>query len=298
MLEPARGLSEAALDAIARLEERVVAVDGGRLKLEWGHLRNRAGEQVEDLLWWDGDQLLGFLGIYRFASPPELAGMVAPDTRRQGIGGALLDAALELCRACGDEEILLVVPRASVGGRALALARGGTLDHSEYALVISGEPVGRAGGPDGPGGVSLRVAGEADLPVLSRLLEAGFGRPAPDLSERFASPRQATFVIDHDGAPVGTVLATQEADGEAGVYGFVIDPDRQGQGLGRDALRQLCSRLRAEGAARIRLDVAVDNDRALTLYTSLGFEPVTTEDYYAIPLTAPPDGPADGRPGP
>jgi ribosomal protein S18 acetylase RimI-like enzyme len=30
--------------------------------------------------------------------------------------------------------------------------------------------------------------------------------------------------------------------------------------------------------------VAVANDRALTLYTSVGFTPVITEDYYALRL--------------
>ena len=43
-------------------------------------------------------QLLGFLGIYTYSDPAELAGMVAPTARRRGIGSALLDAALALCR--------------------------------------------------------------------------------------------------------------------------------------------------------------------------------------------------------
>ena len=58
------GLSPAALRAIADLERRVVAADGGRLKLEWNALRHRSGRDVEDVLWWDGERLLGFLGIY------------------------------------------------------------------------------------------------------------------------------------------------------------------------------------------------------------------------------------------
>jgi len=33
----------------------------------------------------------------------------------------------------------------------------------------------------------------------------------------------------------------------------------------------------------VHLEVATDNDRALNLYTSLGFQPVITEDYYALP---------------
>jgi ribosomal protein S18 acetylase RimI-like enzyme len=45
----------------------------------------------------------------------------------------------------------------------------------------------------------------------------------------------------------------------------------------------LCRTARADGATAIDLEVATDNDRALNLYTSLGFRPVTTEDYYALP---------------
>jgi ribosomal protein S18 acetylase RimI-like enzyme len=32
-----------------------------------------------------------------------------------------------------------------------------------------------------------------------------------------------------------------------------------------------------------RVPVRLDNDRALNLYTNLGFRPVITEDYYALP---------------
>ena len=52
------GLSPATLDAIADLERCVVAADGGRLKLEWNALRCRSGQDVEDILWWDGQRLL------------------------------------------------------------------------------------------------------------------------------------------------------------------------------------------------------------------------------------------------
>ena len=53
-------------------------------------------------------------------------------------------------------------------------------------------------------------------------------------------------------------------------------------------LRRACQQLRDEGARRIGLEVAVDNERALGLYTSIGFTAVTTEDYYAIPTTRSP----------
>ena len=280
MLEFAAGLASGALQAIAELERRVIEADGGRLKLEWGRLHRRSGDRVEDLLWWEDDRLVGFLGFYGFESAPELAGMVAPDARRRGIGSALLDAALSLCRERGDPPPLLIVPRPSEAGKRLALRRGGAIDHSEHALVLSGKPT--SGPHEQP--VSLRPATPADLPLITRLLEVGFGRRAPrDLADRLNSPRERTAMVELDGLAVGTLRLRRDVTGAA-IHGFVIDAPLRGRGIGRAALRHACERLRAEGAPRIGLEVDIGNDRALGLYTSVGFTPIITEDYYALPV--------------
>lgn len=281
VLERAAGLSSRALLAIAELERRVIEADGGRLKLEWGALRRRSGDAVEDLLWWEGDRLAGFLGFYAYGSLLELAGMVAPEARLCGIATALLDAAVPLYRERACRQVLLIVPRASVGGQRLAVRRGGVLDHSEHALTLSGAPTE---GPRDPA-LNLRTASSADVPLVSRLLEAGFGSPTPDdLVGRLDSPHRRTLVIELQGSAVGTVMVTRDGP-DAGIYGFVVDPRWQGRGIGRDALRRACEELRRDGARRIRLEVAVENDRALALYTGLGFEPVTTEDYFCLPTS-------------
>lgn len=278
MLTARRGLSPADLDAIADLERRVVQADGGRLKLEWGTLASRDGKQVDDLLWWDDDQLLGFVGLYSFGPSLELAGMVLPAARLRGIATALLDAALALARERGHRGALLIVPRTAQAGRALALARGGVLEHSEHALMLASEP---AGGPGDPA-LTLRPAEVSDAPHLQALLEAGFGRPAPFVAATLADGPDRTLLVEREGAPVGTVRLSRHG-AVGGVYGFVVHPDWQGRGIGRDVLRRVCRLLYDEGARRIGLEVAVDNERALGLYTSVGFTPVTTEDYYALP---------------
>lgn len=280
MLQRAAGLSSGALEAIAQLERHVVEADGGRLKLEWGRLQLRSGDRVEDLLWWEGDRLVGFLGFYGLESSPELAGMVAPDARGRGIGSALLDDALSLSRGRGDPAPLLIVPRPSEAGRRLALRRGGVLDHSEHALVLSGPPT--RGAREQP--VSLRQATPADVALIARLLELGFGRHVTaDLVDRLDSPRERTAIVELAGSAVGTLRLRRDVAGGA-IYGFVIEPSLRGRGIGRAALGQACRQLRAEGAQRIGLEVDVENDHALGLYTSVGFAPVITEDYFALPL--------------
>ncbi len=265
---------------MAALEARVLAADGGRLKLEWHVLRTRAGQYVEDLLWREDDRLLGFLGLYRFeAATVEIAGMVDPAARRRGIATELLDAALPICRDRGYRRALLVTPRGSIAGREFAQRRGAVLEHSEHALVLLQAPTE---GPTDPV-LTLRTATSADASELSRLLAAAFGEPPIDLADRLAEDSARTMVVELGSSVVGTIRVTRE-DESAGIYGFAVDPAWQGRGIGRDVLRRVCRELRDEGIRRIGLEVAVENDHALGLYTSLGFNQTTTEDYYEIPL--------------
>ncbi|MET0425841.1 MAG: GNAT family N-acetyltransferase [Actinoplanes sp.] len=274
MLELSAGLSPATLQAVADLERRVVEADGGRLKLEWNALRSRSGADIEDVLWWDGDRLTGFLGVYSHGAPNlELAGMVDPAARGRGIGAALLDAGVELSRKRPHSSILLVVPRSSAAGRALAQRRGGRLDHSEHALTLVGEPAAVPADPR----LSIRAAVESDRPAVRELMRLGFGWEPPE--DALRDPN--TLVVELAGELVGTVRLIRE-DGGAGVYGFVVHPGHQGRGIGRDVLHRLCVTARAEGATAVHLEVETENDRALNLYTGLGFQPVITEDYYDL----------------
>lgn len=280
MLELAQGLKPAQLDAIAELEKRVVRHDGGRLKLEWGALRNRSPERVTDILWWSGDRLLGFLGIYQFgSSTPELAGMVDPEARHQGIGSALLDGALPWVRERGCNRALLVVPRASPGGAELAARRGMRFDHSEHALTLMARPSTSSGRPD----IGLRQATIGDISELSRLLLDGFGAAELDTEQLLSDQRSRTLLVTLDDNVIGTIRLSQDGS-RSSLYGFAIDSSRRGEGIGAEVLCRVCQQLFDDGAMAINLEVAVENERALGLYRRLGFEPITTEDYYALAL--------------
>lgn len=286
-VEPVRGLTPADLEAIADLEARVVAHDGGRLKLEWGRLRDPGrgqGGGAEDVLARSDDgRLVGFAGLYGYGSSAvEIAGMVEPESRRQGLGGALLDAVVQLCPQAGGGSPLLIVARESAGGQALAHARGAVLDHSEHALVLDGDPADGLGDPAS----SMRAATPADVPAIVAILSAGFGYVPDDVAQRLSGADGLTLVTELTVDGRSEIVATMRAqltETTGGIYGFAVDPAHQGRGIGRDFLRRACRQLRDHGAAQVGLEVAVENDRALGLYTSLGFTPVVTEDYWRLP---------------
>jgi ribosomal protein S18 acetylase RimI-like enzyme len=117
---------------------------------------------------------------------------------------------------------------------------------------------------------------------MAAMLTEAFDWVPPDVIEREPDVYHGhTVVIEKDGQIVGHVRITLDG-AVGGVYGFVVEAARRGQGIGRDVLRRVCRQLRADGAERVALEVEVDNEHALGLYTSLGFRPVTTEDYYRL----------------
>lgn len=276
MLERSHGLSEDKRAAVSRLEAATIASDGGRLKLEWGSLGTRPDTEVRDVLWWHGDELVGFAGLYVFGSmTPEVTGMVHPEHRRRGIGAALLDDMVVLCRERRSTKLLLVAPRSSVGARRLAASHGGVLDHAEHALALHGRV------SDGPtdASITLRLATNADAEDVQRLMEEAFGHSSGPIE--LESSDEPTLVAERDGAFIASLRVHRSHDGW-GIYGFAVVLRLQGKGIGRDLLRRVCRDASAAGVERVHLEVSVENDRALGLYTSLGFAHETTEDYYAI----------------
>jgi ribosomal protein S18 acetylase RimI-like enzyme len=283
VLRQASGLSAGELESIADLERRVVDHDGGRLKLEWSTLRGRDSGAVNDLLWEDpanhgAARIVGFVGIYDFGGPDiELGGMVDPAQRRRGIGSALLAAALPIARERGYPRALLVTPRATSAGERFAHRHGAVLDHSEHFMVLTGRPQQ----PASAAAVTLRAVGSAERAPVARILSDAFGVSHDDRVIGEDSDSERALVIERAGAVAGTIRLT--FDGEVGsIYGLAVDPALQGQGIGRAALSDACRDLHGRGAARITLEVATDNDRALGLYESVGFERRATDDYFAV----------------
>lgn len=283
MLQPRTHLTADDLDAVADLERRVVGHDGGRLKIEWEDLRQRTADPGEgpttNLLWSAPDgRADGYVGFDSWdGRTVELVGMVDPDARGRGIGTALLDAALQVCRDRGFAQALLIVPRPSEAGHHLARRLGAPLEHSEHALRLDAPPPPAAEDPR----TTLRAATTDDLDVLAELLTAAFGEPPTHLEAAFGAGD--TLAVEHGGTVVGTLRRPRDGS-SGGVYGFAVAPEFQGRGIGRDVLRRVSRQLFDEGATSVRLEVAVDNDRALGLYTSVGFRRVQTEDYYDLPL--------------
>ena len=74
---------------------------------------------------------------------------------------------------------------------------------------------------------------------------------------------------------------------EGHITNVAVDPDYQGQGLGRKLMNELTSRVKALGVDSMTLEVRPSNTVAINLYTSLGFCSVGQRPkYYTNPVEA------------
>ncbi len=133
--------------------------------------------------------------------------------------------------------------------------------------------------------VTLRSPTPDDAPALAAILAepavaAWWGafdveRVRRDLLA--GDPGEEPFVIEDDGEIAGYIQYVEETEPDfrhAGIDLF-LRTDRQGRGLGPDAIRTMAAHLIDDrGHHRLTIDPAADNTRAIAVYAKVGFRPV------------------------
>jgi L-amino acid N-acyltransferase YncA len=115
----------------------------------------------------------------------------------------------------------------------------------------------------------------------------------PDASEEDAralwmAPGKRVYVAeDATGAVVGSAYTTPNYGGPAaGIAnaGFMVDPDRSGQGIGRALAEHVLTAAKADGYRAMVFNAVVETNPAVKLWTSLGFTILgTVPDAYDHP---------------
>ncbi len=125
----------------------------------------------------------------------------------------------------------------------------------------------------------------ADDPWTASAFRAELHAGYPYLAARWVGPRQsegpASPLVGYAGIALLPAPAFSREPAEAEVHTIGVEPSVQGHGVGRKLLAGLLRRADAIGAVTF-LEVRTDNEPALALYRSEGFEVVgTRRRYYA-----------------
>ncbi|ACB94725.1 GNAT family N-acetyltransferase [Beijerinckia indica] len=133
--------------------------------------------------------------------------------------------------------------------------------------------------------MGVRKARLADLAKLEALECAAFAHDR--LSRRslrayILSPRVIMLVAIHERVLAGySLVAFRKNSSVARLYSLAIAPEKSGRGLGGALLAASEKAARRRGAARLRLEVRVDNQPAIALYNKAGYRPFDKiDDYY------------------
>jgi ribosomal protein S18 acetylase RimI-like enzyme len=225
---------------------------------------------------YQGDTLLGVLGLRHDG---EACLCVAPDARRRGVGRALMLAADDRLAREGIAEMVVECDAASREGRAFLNVMEGTFSGAEFRLRLTDSKALRPSA----GKVQLGTVGPEGIAAFAAANAASFGDSVePKLSQfqaQVGTARYRFYLARVGGRGVAGIRAAF-CGAETHLTAFHTLPEARRRGYGRDLLLQTCRALIDEGKDEIILEVRTDNEAALGLYRSCGFDVVRRYDFY------------------
>lgn len=235
----------------------------------------------------DGADLVAYVLVGQHG---RLDAVVPQAWRGRGIGRALLDHAVTVARAHGDDEVSQTVPVGSAAQRFLEAASA----RPTYDAWILELPHGRAVAHQSlPDGFVLGEGRPDEMATVHRVIEDAFNewperRPTSyaDWSADFlegdeAAPWRCRVVRDRAGEVVGVAMVIASEDGMLWVDELAVDARHRGHGLARALLADSFAEGRRRGLQRAGLSTD-SRTGALGLYEHVGMEVTATFRHYVL----------------
>lgn len=242
----------------------------------------------------DGDgTIVGYAVAHRFGT------FATVDARREGegLGTALLDWCERRQRELGWEQHRTSTPAANIRAKNLLEGRGYRRVRSSVRMALALEDLIPARRPRGH--VKLRkLDTQADGAAIHHVDRLAFEAVPGSEEESFAEfseehlkardlDESLSQVAERDSAVVGfALMRRRKEDSAAYVDILAVDPSEHRQGIGRALLEAAFIAAREAGLKEAQLGVYSDNQRAMSLYTSLGMEQRAQLDVYKRPVRA------------
>ncbi|HHF7367699.1 TPA: GNAT family N-acetyltransferase [Legionella bozemanae] len=279
MLSKTTQLTEEQLKELEELKAVCKKKDGSVPNL-YTHLLIQKRNLPTVLRYHDKQRLVGFLSVFFFYEDAvEISLLVHPDYRRKGIAKKMLRNILPLVKEQGYFKLIFSSPYLLNSQWLPEL--GFSYMHSEYYMERHDlTPL-----LDYQKNLTYRTATEKDIPLLCVLDEACFFKTEVELVPRFEhilSDRTYQIILAfEDNHLVGKAHIRWEKNG-ATLSDIAVLPIRQGKGLGTALISHCINYALSEGKPHLNLDVETHNQKALNLYTRLGFLTENSCDYWEV----------------
>lgn len=272
---------------MAELEELMShckAVDQNTIPI-YKHLIDKRHALDCNLLYYRDTQLIAYLRTFFFyAEACEVALMVHPEFRHQGIARQMLLEILPLVKQENMQQLIFSTPKDC--NQSWLADLGLSYRSSEFQMQWD---------PQKKNAVSfkphaIRLATIQDLDAIVQLDEVCFPKKNPNASDLFRhllfTNNCGIFVVTHDGRVVGKAHIFKESD-RARITDIGVFPDYRGQGIARALIKYCINHGLINNKPKITLDVEATNTSALKLYESLGFYITSAHDYWQTAQGAP-----------
>lgn len=279
MLSLTHQLSEQQLQELDALCYRCKQADNHTLPV-YQHLLHQHRQRLSNALYYQDNQLVGFLSIYFFYETAcEMTIMVDPAVRRQGIGRELLIGMQPLLQTPDAAELVVSVPHGL--NKPWLQQMGCTPLHTECHMQRTSTTRVIHHRAD----LTLRLARPDDYRVLYRIDQSCFNTNDNCIALHFMKllqdPHYLIILAEQEGVAVGKAQIRWENQG-AYFSDIAVIPTAQHQGIGTALLAHAINYALDRNKTNLRLDVETRNQYALTLYTNVGFILDNRVDYWTI----------------
>ena len=251
--------------------------DGNSIPI-YKHLIDKRHPLACNVLCYKDDNLIGYLRTFFFyAEACEVALMVAPKYRRQGIAAQMFREIYPLMRQENIKSLIFSTPPKLHDEWLNKL--GFTYRNSEYQMHYDHKKETTIH----PKVTSIRFAIEEDIPTLCAIDNVCFPSKKADPDFLFQgllhTPNCDLFVLLHEGEVVGKAHVFTESD-RVRLTDLGILPKARGLGLGASLVKHCINFALIRNKTNIILDVEKTNEKAQKLYSGLGFSMINTHDYW------------------
>lgn len=279
MLSTTNQLNEDQLNDLDQLKTACKKNDGSIPNL-YTHLLTQKRNFPTILLDYENQKLAGFLSVYFFYEDAvEIALLVHPSFRHKEIAKKLLYSILPLIKEQNFFKLIFSSP-SHLNNHWLP-DLGCSYMHSEYYMERNDlTPL-----LDYKKNLTFRTATVNDIPFLCVLDEVCFFKKQEELIPRFhhiLEDRNYQIVLAfEENHLVGKAHLRWQKHG-ATLSDIAVLPIRQGKGLGTALIAHCINFALSEGKPQLNLDVETHNQKALNLYSRLGFLTQNACDYWKI----------------
>lgn len=281
MLKKTNKIDERQLKQLEHLKIICKKIDGGVPNL-YTHLLTQQRVLPTTLLYYTKQKLVGFLSVYFFYDDAvEIALLIHPSFRRKGIAKKLLQSIIPLIIEQNFFKMVFSKP-ANLNSPWIP-ELGGTYQHCEYYMERNDlNPL-----LEYEKNLTFRSATIEDMPLLCLLDTECFLKAQGELVPRFQhilSDRNYQIILAFENNDlIGKAHLRWQKKG-ATLSDIAVLPARQGKGFGTALISHCINYALSEGKPQLNLDVETHNQKALNLYTRLGFVTKNACDYWEIEL--------------